>query len=135
MAEQPQCAKHTLRTDFCVDCTFFCGDTPLFAPAKAGAQNARDIAMLAHQIDQPHNPPGRVVVVIPRMCAFSRTETSKNNRKPLDYFLLGTSGAILPALASEDLQARGLVVIFLLKVAALGISGTFAVMDFSAGGH
>jgi hypothetical protein len=58
-------AKHNLRTDFCADCTFFCGDTLLFAPANADAQNARESATLAHQIDQPHNPPGRVVVVIP----------------------------------------------------------------------
>src|SRR5438309_3160253 len=84
MAELPLWAKHTLRTDFCADCTFFCGDTPLFAPANADAQNAREIATLAHQIDQPHNPPGRVVVVIPPMCAFSPAGQAKN-RKPLDY--------------------------------------------------
>ena len=73
----PQCAWHTLRTDFCADCTFFCGDTPLFAPPNADAQNAREIATLADQIDQPHNPPGRVVVVIPRICAFSLGRTTK----------------------------------------------------------
>ena len=49
--------------------------------------------------------------------------------------LLGTSGAIVTALASENIQARGAVVIFLLKVSALGISAAFAVMDFSASGH
>src|SRR5205823_8024611 len=64
---------------------FFCGDTPLFAPANADAQNAREIATLAHQIDQPHNPPGRVVVVISRMCAFAPDETSKKPRT-LDLF-------------------------------------------------
>jgi|SRR6266516_1697975 len=77
MAELPQWAKHTLRTDFWADCTFFCGETPLFAPANADAQNAREIATLAHRIDQPHNPPGRVVVVIPRICALSPGGTSK----------------------------------------------------------
>jgi hypothetical protein len=49
--------------------------------------------------------------------------------------LLGTSGAIVTALASENIQARGAVVILLLKVSALGISAAFAVMDFSASGH
>jgi hypothetical protein len=80
-------AKHTLCTDFCTDCTFFCGDTPLFAPANADAQNASEIATLAHQIDQPHNPPGRVVVLIPRMCAFSPGGTSKKtaNLSPLTF--------------------------------------------------
>ena len=73
-------AKHTLRTDFCTVCTFVCGDTPLFAPANADAQNAREIAPLAHQIDQPHNPPGRVVVVMPQICAFSPGGTSKKPR-------------------------------------------------------
>ena len=77
MAEEELWAKHTLRMNFCADCTFFCGDTPLFAPANADAQNARKIATLAHQIDQPHNPPGRVVVVIPQMCAFSPGRTTK----------------------------------------------------------
>jgi hypothetical protein len=63
--------------DFCADCTFSRCDTPLFAPANADAQNAREIATFAHQIDQPHNPPGRVVVVISQMCAFLPGETSK----------------------------------------------------------
>jgi hypothetical protein len=85
MAELELWAKHSLRTDFWADCTFFCGDTPLFAPANADAQNAREIATLAHQIDQPHNPPGRVVVVIPQMCAFSPGGTRKN-REPLAHF-------------------------------------------------
>jgi len=80
MPEEMVWAKHSLRTDFWADCTFFCGDTPLFAPANADAQNAREIATLAHQIDQPHNPPGRVVVVISRMCAFAPDETSKKPR-------------------------------------------------------
>jgi hypothetical protein len=90
MAELPQWAKHSLRTDFCVNCNFFCGDTPLFAPANTDAQNAREIATLAHRIDQPHNPPGRVVVVIPRMCAFSAGGTSKKtaNRMTIFHFLL-----------------------------------------------
>jgi hypothetical protein len=89
MAELPQWAKHTFRVDFCADCTLFCGDTPLFAPANADPQNAREITMLAHQIDQPHNPSGRVVIVISRMCAFSRGGTSKKIRKNcpvLQYF-------------------------------------------------
>ena len=77
MAELPQWAKHTFRVDFCADCTFFFGDTPLFAPANADAQNAREIATLAHQIGQPHTPPGRVVVIVPRICAFSPGVTSK----------------------------------------------------------
>src|SRR5437762_10485738 len=85
MAEEELWAKHTLRTDFCADCTFFCGDTPLFAPANADAQNAREIATLAHQIDHPHNPPGRVVVVIPQICAFSPGGQARN-RKLFDYF-------------------------------------------------
>jgi hypothetical protein len=63
--------------DFCADCVFFFGDTLLFTPANADAQNARKIARLAHQTDQPHNPPGRVVVVIPPMCAVSPGGTSK----------------------------------------------------------
>ena len=49
--------------------------------------------------------------------------------------LLGTSGAIITALASENVRARGDIVIMLLKVVALGISAAFAVMDFSASGH
>jgi len=71
--------------DFCADCTFSRCDTPLFAPANADAQNAREIATLAHQIDQPHNPPGRVVVVIPQICAFSPGGQARN-RKLFDYF-------------------------------------------------
>jgi hypothetical protein len=49
--------------------------------------------------------------------------------------LLGTSGAIVTALASESIRARGAIVIFLLKIAALGISAAFTIMDFSASGH
>jgi hypothetical protein len=79
-------AKHNLRTDFCADCTFFCGDTLLFAPANADAQNARESATLAHEIDQPHNPPGRVVVVMPRICAFSPGGTSKITAHCLTIF-------------------------------------------------
>jgi len=85
MAEVELWTKHNLRTDFCADCTFFCGNPPLLPPANADAQNAREIATLAHQTDQPHNPPGRVVVVISPMCAFSPGETSKN-RERLNYF-------------------------------------------------
>ena len=49
--------------------------------------------------------------------------------------LLGTSGAIITALASDTVRARGATVIVLLKLAALGISAAFTVMDFSASGH
>lgn len=49
--------------------------------------------------------------------------------------LLGTSGAVITALASNSVQLRGSIVVFLLKVAAVGISAAFAVMDFSASGH
>jgi hypothetical protein len=84
MAELPQCAKHILRMDFCADCTFFCGDTPLFAPANADAQNARDIATFAHQIDQPHNPTGsRRSCHTTNMRLFTRQDNQKN-RKPRD---------------------------------------------------
>jgi hypothetical protein len=49
--------------------------------------------------------------------------------------LLGTSGAIVTALASDSIRARGAVVIFLLKIAAIVISSAFAIMDFSAAAH
>jgi hypothetical protein len=49
--------------------------------------------------------------------------------------LLGTSGAVVTALASDNIRRRGAVVILLLKLGALAISVSFAVMDFSAGGH
>jgi hypothetical protein len=49
--------------------------------------------------------------------------------------LLGTSGAIITALASENIRRRGSMVILLLKVAAVVISLAFTVMDFSASGH
>jgi hypothetical protein len=49
--------------------------------------------------------------------------------------LLGTSGAVVTALASDNIRQRGVLVILLLKIGALGVSSTFAIMDFSAGGH
>ena len=49
--------------------------------------------------------------------------------------LLGTSGAIITALASDNVRLRGATVILLLKLAALIISGAFAIMDFSAARH
>ena len=49
--------------------------------------------------------------------------------------LLGTSGAVVTALASDNIRRRGEVVILLLKLGALAISTAFRVMDFSAGGH
>jgi hypothetical protein len=49
--------------------------------------------------------------------------------------LLGTSGAIMTALASDNIRRRGEIVVVLLKIAAIGISAAFAVMDFSASGH
>src|SRR5206468_4408030 len=108
--ELPQWAKHTFRVDFCADCTFFCGDTPLFAPANADAQNAREIAALAHQIDQPHNPPGRVVVVIPRMCAFLPRRTSKKTANRLTIFTGLRSCIRIAEIRSEEhtseLQSR-----------------------------
>jgi hypothetical protein len=97
----PQCAWHTLRTDFCADCTFFCGDTPLFAPPNADAQNAREIATLADQIDQPHNPPGRVVVVIPRICAFSLGRTTKKPQTARRVDAL--SGTVIDRRVAQDL--------------------------------
>jgi hypothetical protein len=49
--------------------------------------------------------------------------------------LLGTSGAIVTALASDSVRRRGAVVILLLKVGAIVVSGAFTIMDFSAAGH
>jgi len=36
----------------------------LFGAAKADAQNATEIAIVAHRIDQPHKPLGFVTVVM-----------------------------------------------------------------------
>ena len=49
--------------------------------------------------------------------------------------LLGTCGAVVTALASDSVRARGAIVIFLLKLSAVGISLAFTIMDFSASGH
>ena len=49
--------------------------------------------------------------------------------------LLGTSGAVVTALASDNVRSRGAIVIFLLKLGALAVSLAFAIMDFSASGH
>ena len=49
--------------------------------------------------------------------------------------LLGTFGAVVTALASDNIRRRGEVVILILKLGALAISTAFTVMDFSAGGH
>jgi len=49
--------------------------------------------------------------------------------------LLGTSGAIITALVSDGVRARGAVVILLLKIGAVIVSTAFAIMDFSAAGH
>lgn len=49
--------------------------------------------------------------------------------------LLGSSGAIITALASESVRNRGAVVILLLKIGAVAVSSSFAIMDFSAAGH
>lgn len=49
--------------------------------------------------------------------------------------LLGTSGAIVTALASESIRSRGATVILLLKLGAIAVSGAFTIMDFSAASH
>jgi hypothetical protein len=49
--------------------------------------------------------------------------------------LLGTSGAIVTALASDSIRARGALVVLLLKLGAIVISGGFAIMDFSVAAH
>lgn len=49
--------------------------------------------------------------------------------------LLGTSGAIVTALASDSIRRRGAIVILLLKIGAVAVSGAFTIMDFSAAGH
>jgi hypothetical protein len=49
--------------------------------------------------------------------------------------LLGTSGAIVTALASDSIRSRGAIVILLLKLGAVAVSGAFMIMDFSAAGH
>ena len=49
--------------------------------------------------------------------------------------LLGTSGGVITALASESVRSRGAIVILLLKLGAIAVSGAFTIMDFSAAGH
>ena len=49
--------------------------------------------------------------------------------------LFGTSGAIVTALASDNVRRRGAIVILLLKLGALAVSGAFTIVDFSAAGH
>ena len=49
--------------------------------------------------------------------------------------LLGGSGAIITALASDSVRARGAVVILLLKIGAVALSTAFTIMDFSAAAH
>jgi hypothetical protein len=49
--------------------------------------------------------------------------------------LLGTSGAIITALASDNIRARGATVILLLKLGAVAVGFFFMIMDFSASGH
>jgi hypothetical protein len=53
---------------FLADALFVC-DTLVPVSANADAQNAREIATLAHPIDQLRNPLGRILFVIPLMCA------------------------------------------------------------------
>lgn len=68
-----------------------------------------------------------------RICEFLRTYLMLRLYRLT--LLLGTSGAVVTALASDSVRARGALVVFLLKLAALGVSSAFAVMDFSASGH
>lgn len=49
--------------------------------------------------------------------------------------LLGSSGAVITALASDAVRQRGAIVILLLKVGAIAVSSAFMIMDFSAAGH
>lgn len=49
--------------------------------------------------------------------------------------LLGTSGAVISALASGSVRERGATVILLLKLGAVLVSFAFTIMDFSAAGH
>jgi hypothetical protein len=49
--------------------------------------------------------------------------------------LLGTSGAIVTALASDSIRRHGAIVLLLLKIGAIAVSGAFTIMDFSAAGH
>ena len=46
--------------------------------------------------------------------------------------LLGSSGTIVTALASDSIRARGAIVILLLKIGAVAVSTAFTIMDFSA---
>jgi hypothetical protein len=49
--------------------------------------------------------------------------------------LLGTSGAIVTALASDSIRARGALVILFWKIGAIAVSSAFTIMDFSAAAH
>jgi hypothetical protein len=48
---------------------------------------------------------------------------------------LALPGAIVTALASESIRARGVWVILFLKIGAIAVSSAFAIMDFSAAAH
>ncbi len=51
--------------------------TLLLGAAKADAQTASEIAIVAHRNDQPHKPPGFVTVVISQESAFSTPKASE----------------------------------------------------------
>jgi len=52
--------------------------TLLLGAAKADAQNATEIATIAHRTDQPHKPNGFVTVVITQDSAFLVPMTREN---------------------------------------------------------
>jgi hypothetical protein len=49
--------------------------------------------------------------------------------------LLGTSGATVTALASDNVRRPGTIVILLLKLGAVAVSGAFTIMNLSAASH
>jgi len=70
----------------CADCSFFGCDTPLFTPANADAQNAREIATLAHPNRPTTQPTGsRRSCHTTNVRFFTRRDKQKT-AEPLDYF-------------------------------------------------
>ena len=52
----------------------------LFGAANADAQNATEIAIVAHRTDQPHKPLGFVTVVIKKELSFFAVKARENTR-------------------------------------------------------
>src|SRR5437588_3223274 len=55
--------------------------TLLLGAAKADAQNAIEIATVAHRTDQPHKPPGLITVVMRVYSVFPGLKTRTNKRR------------------------------------------------------